>query len=312
MKIEPHLASHSSNVLTLTELRVLSGLSRGAAMPFEGSVTIGSDFACDLILVDPGVGAMHAVLSETAEGYTLRELPSDPSAVHGGTVVELHHGTAFEVAGVRMLICESDAAWDFSLPVPVPPPLTAIEAAVADGVAAGRLGARVATQSKVRAPLPVKAIATAVGALSLLALVAVLLIRYFNAEEPRPIAPAPVAARAYSEADVQSIADQFALRLDQLNIPFMKLVPAAQQLTIQGALARDAESRFEHAVQELRDNNRGLKVRLDLNALAVSVLPFEITAAVGGANGSVLLADGQQLFVGAEEAGFKFLGLVCN
>jgi hypothetical protein len=131
--------------------------------------------------------------------------------------------------------------------------------------------------------------------------------------EPMPL-PKPVVAarRLYTEADVQLIASQFGSRLEELNISGVKLITAPQQISLQGLVDRSAESRFESAVQQLRDAHPGLKVRLDLGSESASVLPFEITAAVGGPNGSVLLADGQQLFVGAEEQGFRFLGLAGN
>ena len=307
--IEPHFEPGAPSVLTLTELRVLSGLSRGAALPLDEQVTIGSDFACDLILVDPDVDGRHAILSRR---------PGHRFSVEfvGGTRVrstqDVETGQPFEVAGVRMVISQSDAPWDFALPVSAPAPLSDIEAAVANGVAAGRLGPGAASKQAPRTPVNLGRIAAVTGTIVVLLLVGFGIFLYLDSIEPPPTPLPPVAHHVYSEAEVQAIAAAFAIRLDELNVPAMKLVTAPQQLTVQGYVDRAAESRFESAVQELRDSHSGLKVRLDLGAEAVTTLPFEVTAAVGGSNGSVLLSDGQQLFVGAEEAGFRFLGLMGN
>jgi hypothetical protein len=313
MNIEPNLQTEAPVVLTLTELRVLSGLSRGAAMPFEDSITIGSDYACDLILVDPGISPQHAGLKLDSEGrFVLRPVSQSGAAskVEADRVIE--RGVAFDLSGVRMVVCESDAEWDFALPIPTPPPPSAIDMAVANGVAAGRLGRGAAAQRPAPAPLDVKKLAQWGGGAVLACVVLLGLFLYFDADPAPPPAPPPVMKRVYSEADVQGIAAQFAARLDSLDIPGLKLVTAPQQLTVAGSVDRTAEGRFESAVQQLRDAHPGLKVRLDLGGPGASALPFEITAAIGGANGSVLLSDGQQLFVGAEEAGFKFLGLSGN
>ena len=47
-------------VLTLEEIRVLNGLSRGAAIPVETRLTVGCSPECDLVLLDPLVGDQEA------------------------------------------------------------------------------------------------------------------------------------------------------------------------------------------------------------------------------------------------------------
>lgn len=300
-------------------------------MPFEDRVTIGSDFASDLMLMDPGIAEHHAVLSMLADGrYDLQLIDASHGAgfhqtdvsrpfdsAMSGQVVE--PGQVFELVGVRLLVCQSDAEWDFALPVTAAAkaaesqvPLSAIDLAVAEGMAAGRLGAGVAQPAKSRTRLGRRELFALSAGIVAIAIVAWLLVEHSVANEAPAPAPRSVVQRVYSEAQVQEIASHFAQRLDELNVPLLKLVTAPQQLTVQGVVDRNAESRFESAVQDLREAHPGLKVRLDLGSNEASVLPFEITAAVGGPSGSVLLSDGQQLFVGAEEAGFKFLGLVGN
>lgn len=292
-------------ILTLTELRVLSGLSRGAAMPLEDQITIGSDFACDLILVDPDVAERHATLQALGNGrYTLSMVDAPRTSP---TNVGL--GEQFEVAGIRMVLAPSDAPWDFALPVTKPVPLSDIEQAVASAVAAGRLGPGAASKGTAPTssrPRWIVAAACGVVALVLVGFGVFLLLEPDPPPLPKPVVAAP---RLYSEADVQLIAKQFGAHLEELNILGVKLGTAPQQLAVQGLVDKGAESRFEAAVQQLRDSHPGLKVRLDLDTDSAAVLPFEVTAAVGGPNGSVLLSDGQQLFVGAEEQGFRFLGL---
>lgn len=301
-------------ILTLTELRVLSGLSRGAALPLDDTIKIGSDFANDLILVDPGIAPEQAQITQGDDGgLLLRERSAD--GVQWMAPRNIVAGRAFDLCGIAMMVCESDAEWDFSLPVPPPPAHvpSPIDAAVADGIASGRLGAKVIAGPQPMAKGRSSAKWILALALAVACLLAGVVFVQFDSPASHPVVVAPVVVpRSYTEAEVQAIAQKFADVLEDAGIRGLKLVTALQQLTIQGYLDRNEEGRFEAAVQELRDSHPGLKVKLDLDSDPSSQLPFDVTAAVGGSSGSVLLGDGQQLFVGAEEQGFKFLGLSGN
>jgi hypothetical protein len=64
--MEDDEALWTSVALVLEEIRVLTGLSRGAAIPIESVLSVGSDAQCDLVLHDPLVLPHEAHLERPA------------------------------------------------------------------------------------------------------------------------------------------------------------------------------------------------------------------------------------------------------
>lgn len=98
------------------ELRVLSGLHRGAVLALDGSpVTIGSSDHCDVILLDHDVAAEHLALKFADGAYQVYSEPQsqvldqDGCAVKGGRVVDEHQ--LFQVGDVWIALCRPSTPW---------------------------------------------------------------------------------------------------------------------------------------------------------------------------------------------------------
>lgn len=107
------------------ELRVLSGLHRGARLPLDELVLLfGANEDADVVLVDPGIAAHHATLQCAHECWTLT---ADGGPVYGAdrcepqTLRDLEKGSAFRLGETWLVISDASADWQ-----PIPPmPLAA-------------------------------------------------------------------------------------------------------------------------------------------------------------------------------------------
>lgn len=112
------------------ELRILSGLHRGATLPLdERDLVLGASEDADVVLVDPGIEEKHATLSLTDSGWLL-------SAMDGGlrtadsnqpqTLIDLAPGEFARVGDVWVTVVDQDARWENPPPEPVDEPLAAV------------------------------------------------------------------------------------------------------------------------------------------------------------------------------------------
>ncbi|MGN6665828.1 MAG: FHA domain-containing protein [Trinickia sp.] len=83
----------------MVELRILTGLHRGAALPVEGdTIRIGSGAESDIVLLDPGMPAAASVIYRSGASWRYRSYRS--TQPRGETLDEAPDGTAL-VAGAR-------------------------------------------------------------------------------------------------------------------------------------------------------------------------------------------------------------------
>ena len=99
----------------LFELRVLSGLHEGAALPLFGECwSIGADQDADLELYDPGVAARHARLHGMAGRWTVQAqegLLQDDAGTVRAQITDLAPGRAFAIGGIRLCVADTQSAW---------------------------------------------------------------------------------------------------------------------------------------------------------------------------------------------------------
>ncbi|WP_232287580.1 FHA domain-containing protein, partial [Pseudomonas fragi] len=99
----------------LFELRVLSGLHEGAALPLFGECwSIGADQDADLELYDPGVAARHARLHGMAGRWTVQAqegLLQDEAGTVRAQIADLAPGRAFAIGGIRLCVADTQSAW---------------------------------------------------------------------------------------------------------------------------------------------------------------------------------------------------------
>lgn len=105
------------------ELRILSGLHRGATLPLdERPLVIGASEDADVVLVDPDIETQHATLTLTSQGWSLSTL--------GGTVLGAEHNRPFtsldlqagdfaRIGHVWLTVVDSESRWQSPPPEPV-------------------------------------------------------------------------------------------------------------------------------------------------------------------------------------------------
>lgn len=97
------------------ELRVLTGLHRGAALPLSGaSWRIGSADEADMVLYDPGIREQHCLLEAAPGGWQVCVLDGPVSNSEGHTVeqsLQLPPGTPFAVSAIWLCVVSADTPW---------------------------------------------------------------------------------------------------------------------------------------------------------------------------------------------------------
>src|ERR1700712_3858590 len=104
------------------ELRVLTGLHQGAALPLVGEHWgIGADADQDLALHDPGVEQLHCRLQRQGEGWLLNaadgSIADEEGHLHASTL--LSPNTAFVLGSVWLCVSPAQDPWP-SLPAVIP------------------------------------------------------------------------------------------------------------------------------------------------------------------------------------------------
>jgi type III secretion protein D len=105
------------------ELRVLSGLHRGATLPLDDHPhVIGASDDADVVLVDPGIEEKHASLSLTEFGWSLSALDGGLCTADSNqaqTSIDLEPGEFARLGGIWLTVVEQDARWENPPPEPV-------------------------------------------------------------------------------------------------------------------------------------------------------------------------------------------------
>ena len=99
----------------LYELRVLTGLHRGALLPLAGTQwLIGSSSSADLLLQDPGIEERHCQISRTETGWQIEPLQgalSDEEGHRIDRVQDLASGSPISLNGIWLCVEEAGQAW---------------------------------------------------------------------------------------------------------------------------------------------------------------------------------------------------------
>jgi type III secretion protein D len=105
------------------ELRILSGLHRGATLPLhDESHTIGASDEADVVLVDPSIKERHATLSKTEAGWLLSTGDGplfDAETNREQSLIDLLPGDFARIGDVWIAILLQDAPWVGAPPVPL-------------------------------------------------------------------------------------------------------------------------------------------------------------------------------------------------
>lgn len=285
----------------LFELRVLSGLHQGAALPLIGEHwSIGADDDRDLALHDTGVEPLHCELRRDGEAWQLKAEAGRIVDIEGHALSELHAGHTFALGNVWVCLCAADSPW---------PSLPAIIPHEAEDPTAERASAD--TSSLLRRRLLSKGTGITLGVL--LGIVG----SAWSLSRPLPVA-ATTTANSHEDAPAQAKDLRKSLNLDEATRQLKTMLSErllnpvtigrnANGLVLSGTLQNDAMLVYERMLQRFERDYRTSFTVHDQVSDGSAGLPFVITQIIGGPHGHLVMSDGRRLYVGDRLDGLRLV-----
>jgi len=272
----------------LFELRVLSGLHEGAALPLFGECwSIGADQDADLELYDPGVAARHARLHGMAGRWTVQAqegLLQDDAGTVRAQIADLAPGRAFAIGGIRLCVADTQSAW---LDEP------------ADAVAQPGAPVTAGSKSKWLAP-------------GILVLVPILMALAWQPMGTAPaLAPQPSPASNKRQlATTAQVHQQLLKMLIERDLGnAVRLQVAADRITLGGDVGQDSLALVSRMLERFEVQFETPVAIVNQVQQTSTVLPFRIVQIIGGPKAHVVLADGRRLFFGDEVQGLRLTAI---
>ena len=272
----------------LFELRVLSGLHEGAALPLFGECwSIGAHQDADLELYDPGVAARHARLHGLAGCWTVQAqegLLQDDAGTVRAQIADLAPGRAFAIGGIRLCVADTQSAW---LDEP------------ADAVAQPGAPVTAGSKSKWLAP-------------GVLVLVPILMALAWQPMGTAPaLAPQPSPASNKRQlATTAQVHQQLLKMLIERDLGnTVRLQVAADRITLGGEVGQDSLALVSRMLERFEVQFETPVAIINQVQQASTVLPFRIVQIIGGPKAHVVLADGRRLFFGDEVQGLRLTAI---
>ena len=333
------------------ELRILSGLHRGATLPLdEHPHVIGAGDDDDVVLVDPGIEAQHATLSRSDSGWLLSATNGDvcgPDSNQPQTLVDLPPGGFARLGKVWISVAEQDAPWEDPPPEPVDfPLLDSDEFAIDDAESASadeepdRGGADESAGIAKRHGRQRRMIYVPLALATVLSAAAAYAFTSKPAASPEKIdiqadikvgskgrldkAPGDAITGTGKRGSNQAAETERPLTPAELRDAFRKRLADADLLkrfdltlndhawTMQAALDDEETRRFERILATFISTHR---ITFPVHAKVGSgelMLPFKIRQVISGANANIVTQDGDRLYVGDEYLGVRVVAIQGN
>jgi type III secretion protein D len=319
------------------ELRVLSGLHRGASLPVdEQPQLIGASDDADVVLVDPGIAQRHAMLRLEAGGWSLLAMDGAVKGAQHDAAEDQHAlppGAAARIGHVWVTVSPGDAPWQDPPPEPpagsAPPEPPAQDEeqeeeapeegpAVDDEPAADTHDEAPAEP----APVPVQAAGNPPRRTRMVMLPAALGVMLlavgtyaYSSRTPAP-APAQVAVvkpappRPPTPEELRKAFRQRLAEVDLLRRFDMQLDDRAW--TLRAALDDEETARFKRILDAFVARYK-IDFPIDVRIGGPdAMLPFRVTQVVTGANASIVTDDGQRLYPGDDYRGVRLVAIDGN
>lgn len=300
------------------ELRVLTGLHQGAALPLVGEQwAIGSDAEQDLALHDPGVEQVHCRLHRQGERWVLNAADGSicDEEGHPHATTALTPNTAFVLGSVWLCVSPAEDAWPsvpavVQAPEPEPqpdpiasaPPLEKVESrsrilnrttGIVIGVLLGIAGSAWSlTRSAGVAPesVPVTAVA-----------------------QPSTKAQATAKAKAALEpahkriqlASVDDTRRQLNTMLSDRLLSEVNVQQTPEGLALSGNLKAESQRVYQRMLQRFKDRYESPVALIDNVSTSSNGLPFTIVQIMSGPHAHLVTADGHRLYIGDELEGLR-------
>lgn len=280
----------SAQALLMFELRVLSGLHQGAALPLFGERwCMGAHEEADLALYDPGIEARHAQL-QCIEGIwrvqALEGLVQDEAGAFLAHIADLPLNVEFSINGIRLCVANADSAWpDEPVEVPfAPPQVASIE--VPTGASKGW-----------KTPL--------FGTLTVLALVFIGSSLWPANEEPSAL-QSPATSNKRLLETTHEVQQHLLKMLSERELGnHISLEVKAHQVTLRGDVLKEHVALVSRMLDRFQAQfTTSVLITNRVGEMSPN-LPFKIVQIIGGKKAHVVLADGRRIFFGDEVDGLR-------
>lgn len=290
------------------ELRVMSGLHRGAALPLVGDAwVIGASEEADLVLFDPGI-QQHHVEIHRSERWLVRCLDGgvtdDEGNLHQAEVV-LAKDAPFAISGVWLCVSTAEAAWPSNeamdkaemvlrekLSARSKPDTKLPTSHVSWRLMAGKLRQKLG--KRMVAAVVIITMASTAWAISDLRGEAIELTP--NVEQP-PLSNSEVRQRLMHMMNERMLSDDVQVDVRDDHIVFS------------GRLPEDQLSVLDRMIVQFEQNSKDTFVYDNRVQRYVADLPFEIRQIVSGRFSQVVLDDGRRVYPGDVVDGFQLVSV---
>jgi len=274
------------------ELRVLSGLHQGAALPLVGEQwVVGAAEDADLALYDPGICARHVRVSQRQGEWLLDRLEGTVGDTEGEPQV-LQANAPFSVAGVWLCLALADQPWPS-------------EAVLDD---AAPIGASQETLKPAARPSWPKRLAIAAAVITVASSAWA-----FTSQPTQTVdrSPAQPLKRVKVTLDnVEAVRLELDRMLQERDLDAgVRVEVDNDRLVLVGELPRQRLAVVERLIERFNDRY-DTPVTLTANVKEhLTQLPFQIAQIVGGKRGHVVTSDGRRLFLGDQIDGLRLTSI---
>ena len=310
----------------MLELRILTGLQRGAAMAIEDTqvLTVGSGDNCDVLILDHGIAEQHLTLEYQEEALVLTPLDEirgdDGNYIDEPIIVERLH--LFYLKGIWVGIADTEDDWsifDELIPEKIPEPNLEL---VAEGEEYHIEPIKMSWKSKLFAIAGLLMLASWATASVFIPKDSALksslskkpasgAVKEEKVDESlNPIKKVSVAKKYYAREELAEILNSKLMEL-QLR-PLVDLKYDIEGWTIEASLDDEDRLRLERALEWF---NAEYKPRFPITVKILNLekfLPFKITQIVSGKMAGVITEDGQRFFVGDTVEGYRLVSVQGN
>lgn len=272
------------------ELRVLSGLHQGAALPLFGERwCMGAHEEADLALYDPGIEPRHAQL-HCIEG--LWRVQAQEGLLQGESGAPLAHiadlapGVEFSINGIRLCVADAGSPWPDE-PVEVLPEPSQVTVAEAPGGASRRWKRSL------------------FGTLAVLALMFIGLSLWPANEEPSAL-PSPATSNKRLLETTHEVQQQLLKMLSERELgSHVSLEVGARQVSLRGNVLNEHLALLSRMLDRFEAQfTTSVQITNEVREMSPN-LPFKILQIIGGKKAHVVLADGHRVFLGDEVDGLR-------
>lgn len=283
------------------ELRVLSGLHQGAALPLFGEQwSIGAHADADLLLNDGGIAEHHARLRLLHGCWSVQ---AEAGLIQGADglilaqITDLALNTVFSIGAVRLCVTLADHPWP-QAPAPQPAP------SAPDNAAPLALTLSSISPSRQK------------HLISLVLVCAVIIVALGVASTGEREAQASLMPAADQKRELGSpfeVRQQLLKMLSERELgQRVSLLVINGQIVLDGEVPQDDVELVTRMLSRFGEQFETVVPVLSRVRVSDGTLPFKISQIVGGPNGHVVLETGDRLFVGDEVDGLRLLQIDNN